>query len=289
MSAAGPSSPDAPRPDEAATARGGVELAASRRVEIVRLLEALGGARVTDLAERFDVSEMTIRRDLDDLDRRGLARKVHGGALPTGGTTEDPGFERKSRLAMAEKRAIAGAAAQMVEPGMSVILSAGTTTWYLGGLLRAVPALTVVTNSANIARQVHDPGTSGQHVILTGGTFRTPSDALVGEVARAALGHVHADLLFLGVHGLDLEHGLTTPTLAEAEVDRLMLRQSRRAVVLADHTKPGVVGFAHVAPLSDVDVLVCGDPLDEAWRGPLAEAVGHLRLVDVGVADDDQA
>lgn len=288
MSAAGPSAPEPARAEDTTGTRGSVELAASRRVEIVRLLESTGAARVTDLAERFDVSEMTIRRDLDDLDRRGLARKVHGGALPTGGTTEDPGFERKSRLAMAEKRAIAQAAAQMVEPGMSVILSAGTTTWYLGGLLREVPALTVVTNSANIARQVHEPATSGQHVVLTGGTFRTPSDALVGELAVAALRQVHADLTFLGVHGLDLERGLTTPTLAEAEVDRLMLLQSHRCVVLADHTKPGVVGFAHIAGLSDVDVLICGDRLDEAWRAPLAEAVGALRLVAV-LDDDDQA
>ncbi len=286
MSAAGPSAPESPRHDEAA-ARGGVELAASRRVEIVRLLEASGAARVTDLAERFDVSEMTIRRDLDDLDRRGLARKVHGGALPTGGTTEDPGFERKSRRAMAEKRAIAHAAAQMVEPGMSVILSAGTTTWYLGALLREVPALTVVTNSPNIARQVHEPATSGQHVVLTGGTFRTPSDALVGELAQAALRQVHADLTFLGVHGLDLERGLTTPTLAEAEVDRLMLRQAHRTVVLADHTKPGIVGFAHIAPLGDVDVLVCDDRLEEVWRSPLSEAFGTLRLAEVVHNDDD--
>src|SRR6478672_10616476 len=134
------------------------------------------------------------------------------GAVAVGGRTSDePGFRAKSALMTAQKQAIAAAAAAFVEPGSSIGISAGTTTYELARAVRGIPDITVVTNSIPVAQLLHETGTPGQTVVLTGGV-RTPSDALVGPVAVTALRSLHVDLLFLGAHGVDPGAGLTTPT-----------------------------------------------------------------------------
>jgi DeoR/GlpR family transcriptional regulator of sugar metabolism len=167
----------------------------------------------------------------------------------------EPGFVVKSQLWVAEKRAIARAAAAMVRPGSAIAISAGTTTFQVARELRAVPDLTIVTNSMLIAQTLQDGSEIGQTVILTGGT-RTPSDALVGPVAVEALRSLHVDLLFLGVHGMSLRAGLTTPNLVEAATNRALVAAARRTVVTADHSKWGVVGLASFGRLEAVSALV---------------------------------
>src|SRR5690606_21478142 len=135
------------------------------------------------------------------------------------------------------------------DPGDAVALSAGTTTHALAVLIAAEPALrplTVVTNSLPAADALHRPDDQGLTVVLTGGT-RTPSDALVGPMATHSLGQVRVDTLFLGVHGLDPDAGLTTPNLLEAETDRALIAAAGRTVVLADHTKWSRVGLGRIA------------------------------------------
>ena len=241
-------------------------------------VRAHGAVRVADLVEQLDVSEMTVRRDITELDRAGLVRRVHGGAVArdsTGRPTDEPGFAEKSTWATAEKRAIAALAAGTVEPGQSVALSAGSTVHLLAQRIAADPALrplTVVTNSLPVAQTLHAaaPGAGPLDVILTGGS-RTPSDALVGPVADTALTTLRVDRLFLGVHGLD-ESGLMTPNLAEAATDRALLRCAAAVTVLADHTKWGVVGLARIAPLEEVDVVVTDAALPDPARAVLADA-----------------
>ncbi len=149
-----------------------------------------------------------------------------------------------------QKKAIAQAAAQLVEPGAAIALSAGTTTYELARAVRSVPDLTVVTNSVPVAELLHESGTPGQTVVLTGGV-RTPSDALVGPVAVAALRTLHVDPLFLGVHGIDERAGLTTPNLVEAETNQALVQTARQVCVLADHTKWGVGRPQHHRPVVD--------------------------------------
>ncbi|QZN84959.1 DeoR/GlpR family DNA-binding transcription regulator [Cellulomonas sp. C5510] len=253
-------------------------LASQRQDRIVAEVRAHGAVRVADLVESLDVSEMTVRRDITELDRAGLVRRVHGGAVAPdspGRPTDEPGFEAKSGWATAEKESIARLAARTVEPGQAVALSAGTTTHLLAQHLAADPALrplTVVTNSLPVAQTLHQasPGAGPLDVILTGGS-RTPSDALVGPVADAALATLRVDRLFLGVHGLD-ESGLMTPNLAEAATDRALLRCAAAVTVLADHTKWGVVGLARIASLTEVDVLVSDDALPAPARAVLADS-----------------
>jgi DeoR/GlpR family transcriptional regulator of sugar metabolism len=198
--------------------------------------------------------------------------RVHGGATSVlVRSAEEPGFTAKSHQQQEEKRAIARRAVGLVQPGASVALSAGTTTYEIARELLTIADLTVVTNSFPAAQLLHDAGRSDLTVVLTGGV-RTPSDALVGPVAVEALRKLHADTVFLGVHGMEAHAGFTTPNLVEAETNRALLAGARRAVVVADHTKWGVVGLASIVGLSDVDTLVVDDGLP-------ADALGQLRRV----------
>ena len=253
-------------------------LAHQRHGVILEAVREHGGVRVADLVERLGVSEMTVRRDIGELSRRGLVARVHGGAAAVGGrSSEEPGFAAKSVLQIDAKRAIAAAAAELVEPGASVALSAGTTTAEVARALREKPGLTVVTNSPRVADLLHDPADHARTVVLTGGV-RTPSDALVGPVARAGLHGLHVDLLFLGVHGFDTAAGLSTPNLSEAETDRALMAAAARVVVVADSSKWGVVGLMSFAGLDAVDVLVTDPGLEAEAHPAVTELVGELVL-----------
>ncbi|GEB55069.1 DeoR/GlpR family DNA-binding transcription regulator [Streptomyces gardneri] len=260
-------------------------LAEQRRALILDEVRRRGGVRVNELTRRLNVSDMTIRRDLDALARQGMLAKVHGGAVPVvEASTHEPGFEAKSVLEPSAKDEIARAAAALVAPGTAIALSGGTTTYALARQLLDVPDLTVVTNSVRVADVFHEAQLTGSGgevrrgapiVVLTGGV-RTPSDALVGAVADRAIRSLHFDLLFLGVHGISVEAGLSTPNLAEAETNRCLMRSARRVVVVADHTKWGTVGLSSFADLGEVDTWVTDRGLGEGVRGEVAEHLPGL-------------
>jgi DeoR/GlpR family transcriptional regulator of sugar metabolism len=251
-------------------------LAAQRHKLIVDELRSRGAVRVSELTELLDVSEMTIRRDLDALASAGLLEKVHGGATVRGGlSAEEPGFEAKSHRQLKEKEAIARAAARLVEPGQSIGLTAGTTTWRLAHHLAAVENLTVVTNSIQVANVLHRESRGDLTVVLTGGV-RTPSDALVGPVAVSTIRALHLDALVMGVHGVSADAGLTTPNLLEAETDRALVASSDRLIVVADHTKWGVRGLSRIAELDEVDVFVSDPALPAEARAAISERVDRL-------------
>ncbi|MFE5732058.1 DeoR/GlpR family DNA-binding transcription regulator [Streptomyces sp. NPDC056528] len=258
-------------------------LAEQRRALILDEVRRRGGVRVNELTRRLSVSDMTIRRDLDALARQGVLAKVHGGAVPVvEASTHEPGFEAKSVLEPSAKDEIARAAAALVTPGTALALSGGTTTYALARHLLDVPDLTVVTNSVRVADVFHEAGRTGGEarrgaatVVLTGGV-RTPSDALVGPVADRAIRSLHFDLLFLGVHGVSAEAGLSTPNLAEAETNTCLIRSARRVVVVADHTKWGTVGLSSFASLDEVDTWVTDGGLSEGVRAEVSEHVPGL-------------
>jgi DeoR/GlpR family transcriptional regulator of sugar metabolism len=256
-------------------------LAAQRHKLIVEEVRRQGAVRVSELTELLGVSEMTIRRDLDALASTGLLEKVHGGATLRGALSADePGFEAKSHRQLHEKEAIARAAAKLVEPGLSIGLTAGTTTWRLAHHLAQVPDLTVVTNSMQVANVLHANARPDLTVVLTGGV-RTPSDALVGPIAVTSIRSLHLDVLFLGVHGITVEPGLTTPNLLEAETDRALVAASERIVVVADHTKWGIRGLSRIAGLDEIDILVSDPGLDRDARAAIGEHVQRLVIAPV--------
>jgi DeoR/GlpR family transcriptional regulator of sugar metabolism len=258
-----------------------IVLARQRQERILEAVRAHGGARVSELVGLLGVSEMTVRRDIATLADRGLVARVHGGATALDGRSADePGFAVKSAMALAEKRAIARVAAGLVQPGDSVALSAGTTTFAVAEALLGVPGLTVVTNSLPAARLLHDSAREDQTVVLTGGE-RTPSDALVGPVAVAALRVLHVDWLFLGVHGMDTEAGLTTPNLVEGETNRALVASARQVAVVADSAKWRVVGLCSMASLDEVDVLITDSGLPDVGQQELSAHAGRLVVVPV--------
>lgn len=257
-------------------------LARQRQVLILDRVREDGAVRVADLVRILGVSDMTVRRDLEVLHDQGLLEKVHGGAtaLP-GSALFEPGFAAKSALQQPEKDAIAAAAVTLVEPGTAIGVSAGTTTYTIARALVDIADLTVVTNSIPVADALHAAGRRDQTIILTGGV-RTPSDALVGPFAVAALRSVHLDLVFMGVHGMDVRSGFTTPNLLEAETNRALIEAGRRLVVTADHTKWGVIGISSIARLDEADVLITDSGLDVEARDQLDGHVRELVVVEPG-------
>jgi DeoR/GlpR family transcriptional regulator of sugar metabolism len=270
---------DASAPEEAraldSTARRPA-LARQRQTLILEQVREHGAVRVADLVNALGVSDMTIRRDLELLDERGLIEKVHGGAAAIEGSSLfEPGFTLKS-----EKDAIAAAAATMVVPGTAIALSAGTTTFALAKRLTDVPGLTVLTNSVPVADVLHRDGRPDQTIILSGGV-RTPSDALVGPFAVDVIHSLHVDIVFMGTHGVEPHAGLTTPNILEAETNRALIEAGRRLVVVVDHTKWGIVGISSVARLQDADTVITDSGLDQAAQIQLASSVRRLMLVNV--------
>lgn len=261
---------------------------ARQRQDII--LEAVirdGGVRIADLVAELGVSDMTIRRDIDALARRGLVEKVHGGAAPVPQRpVDEPGFQVKAEMNPAEKSMIARVSASLIRPGSSVAVSAGTTAYATALALRPIKRLTVVTNSPRVEEVLFAPERDDRTVILTGGV-RTPSDALAGPIANAMLAGVHVDTLILGVHGIDFEAGLTTPNLQEAQTNRALIKAAKQIVVVADHTKWGVVGLSTIATLDDIDVLVTDAVLSADDRRRVSEH--GVKLIVAYDEDSDPA
>jgi DeoR/GlpR family transcriptional regulator of sugar metabolism len=224
-----------------------------RQQKILALLKQHGVVSVGRLARSVRASEMTVRRDLAVLRDRGLVRRLHGGAVLERGKTEESPFSNARQEHVEEKEAIAKEAATLVSPGSVVALGAGTTTWHVARVLATRTDLTFITNSTNIALEL-DRGQS--NIILTGGHFRTPADALVGPPSLWTLERLQIDLLFLGANGIDLKAGYTTPILAEAETNAAMIRKAARVVMVADHSKFGRATLASFAPIEAAHVLV---------------------------------
>jgi DeoR/GlpR family transcriptional regulator of sugar metabolism len=259
-------------------------LAPQRRALIVERLREHGAVRVSELMQELGVSDMTVRRDLEVLEGQGHLVKVHGGAtLQRESAVHEPGFDTKRTLEHEAKVAIAHVAAVMVEPGMAVAVSAGTTTYEVCRRLLEVPRLTVVTNSVPAAEVLYHGGRSDQTIILSGGV-RTPSDALVGPFAVSALRAVNVDLVFLGVHGMHPRAGYTTPNMLEAETNQALIETGGRLIVTADSTKWGVTGVSTIAPLSAADTVITDRRLNAQSRAVLeAEAREVILVGETGI------
>jgi DeoR family fructose operon transcriptional repressor len=253
-------------------------LPAERHRRIQELLREHRVVRVASLSDQLGVSEVTIRRDLEALERVGLLERTHGGAVATHWMRTEPAYREAIARQSAQKRTIGRAAAAMVEPDDAVYLNGGTTTLEVFRHLRA-PGVRVVTNHVGIALEAADREVE---LLLLGGHYRAPSNSVVGPFATEALRRTHATKAFIGVEGLSLGSGLTTPAAAEAEIGRLMIEQTHGTViVVADHTKIGTVADFVVAPLERVDALVVDSGVGPELRDRLTEE--GLRVV---IADD---
>ncbi|MEU8382009.1 DeoR/GlpR family DNA-binding transcription regulator [Streptosporangium sp. NPDC048865] len=251
-------------------------LSEKRRSKLLHYVRDNGSVSVDDLAELLSVSVSTVRRDLDEMDERGLLRRVHGGAIAVGGaeSAETSIMERAVRN-LEEKHRIAAEAVGLIEPGSTILLTGGSTTAQMVPYLASVPDITVVTNSIAIA---HGIGTTTEdvQVLVLGGLLRNVELSLLGHLTTQALADIHIDRAFFSAYGLDPGYGMLGAHLAEAETDRNMIAAARHLVVLADHSKFDQRSAVRIAPVSRIGTVVTDA------HAP-AEAVAALRARDIVV------
>lgn len=245
--------------------------AAERQQWLLDRTRDQGRVDVAATAEELDVTPETIRRDLGVLERQGLVRRVHGGAIPSDLLGFEPGVGQRDAVAGTEKERIAKAALPELGRATTVLLDAGTTTTRLAGTLPRDRDLTVVTNSLTIATQL--AGRPNVVLRLIGGRVRATTMATVDDAAVEALGRLTVDVAFLGTNGFSADRGLTTPDPDEGAAKRAMIRAARRSVVLADAGKFRADQFVRFGSLDEVDTLITDTGLDEADAAGL-EALG---------------
>jgi DeoR family transcriptional regulator of aga operon len=225
-----------------------------RRRHILSLVQSQGRVLVGDLSRELHISQITIRKDLEYLQSRGLVQRSHGGALRLqSGALFDPTLQEKQKQHSQEKQRIAEAAVNLVQEGQCVMLDSGTTTTAIAHALKRFSQLTLITNAVNIAAELAN---TQFEVILIGGTLRKNSFSLVGPLAEDVLEEMHADILFLGVDGFDVETGITTPNFLESRVNRAMVKASRRVVVVCDSTKFDRRSLSRIVPTSAVHAVI---------------------------------
>jgi DeoR family fructose operon transcriptional repressor len=227
-----------------------------RQQAIAARVMAQGRASVAELAQTYDVTTETVRRDLAVLDRAGVLRRVHGGAVPLRALhLVEPSVGEREATRVGHKQAIARAATEFLpRAGAAVLFDAGTTTARVAALLPADRDVLVVTNSVPVAARVAAISSVSLH--LLGGRVRGLTQAIVGEQAVRTLESMRVDIAFIGTNGISLRHGLSTPDPEEAAVKRAMVECANFVVVLADSSKIGHEDLVSFAPINSVDVLV---------------------------------
>jgi DeoR family transcriptional regulator of aga operon len=231
-------------------------LAEQRRRKILDLIEQKGQITVRDLVEKFSISAVTARADLDDLSSQGMVVRSHGGAVRQVEASQDYPLRLKKTLHHVEKARIGRAAAELIQNNETVILDSGTTTAEIARHLKArrLQSVTVITHALNVAYELMDaPDLS---VIMIGGLLRPVSCSFVGPQAEAMLKEFHADRLFLAVDGFDLENGPSTPDVLEAQLNALMVRISKEVNVVADFSKLGRRSVSRIGPPNVVHRLI---------------------------------
>ena len=245
-----------------------------RQQAIAATVMSQGRASVADLAQAYDVTTETVRRDLAVLDRAGLLRRVHGGAVPVRALhLVEPSVDERESTRAGHKHAIASAAADFIpQSGATVLFDAGTTTARVAALLPPDRELLIVTNSVPIAARL--ASLTSVSLQLLGGQVRGLTQATVGERAVGMLESLRVDIAFIGTNGISVRHGLSTPDPGEAAVKRAMVACANFVVVVADSSKIGREEFVSFAPIDRVDVLVTDSEITPA---------DHADLTDHGV------
>ena len=255
---------------------------AERRTQaILQELLRAGKVSVGRLAKRLKVSTATIRRDLSELEGRGLLRRSHGGAVPIQPLLYEPFrhisyYHEQERQRGAEKRRIGLVASEFVMDGDILAIGAGTTATQVARSVCLHKGITVMTNAVNVAMELSHR--DDVKVIVTGGFLSGDWFALVGPAAIQSVGELFVDKVFVGVDGIHAEHGLTTNYPDQATIHRAMMKQARQKIVVADHRKLGATGAALICPIEGVDVLITdrGAP-DEAVAPFVAKGIDVRR------------
>lgn len=224
-----------------------------RQEEIIRCLKEKKAVRIGDLTKLFNVTRETVRRDLYDLEKLGVLRKVHGGAI-LNKTGEEPPYAQRSVSRIKEKEAIARKAADLVDNGDTLYIDLGTSALLFSKELRSKQNITVITNSLSVAIEI--AANPAAKVILSGGELRPGDLSLSGPISAKSIEDLFVDKSFIGAGGISLNHGITDYHLGESEVRRMMINRSKENFVLADFSKFNVTAFTKVCDLRSIDTII---------------------------------
>lgn len=253
-----------------------------RKSSILEHIAENGTIKIQDICKMFEISEMTARRDLNDLDRKGLVRRIHGGAVANLGRSYEPAFQTRSTKNENKKKLIGEKAAELIYDGDSISLDVGTTTLEVARKLAEKHNLTVVTNCLQIANLL--VGTLSLEVdarlIITGGIVRPRELSMIGNIPEGVYSNYHTDKAFIGIGGISLDNGLTEYNIEDSQIKKVLLQNSLEKIIVADSSKFGVTTFNTVAQLESVDTIVT----DSDAPPDIVEAIRNLGI-DVIIAD----
>jgi len=242
-------------------------LAAERRQKIKKLIQDERSVRVSELSKIFSVSEVTIRRDLDKLEKEGVIERTHGGAVVFGTPDLMRNVILRDQSHIEEKQRIGKVAATFVNNGNSIILDGGTTTIEVARNIKNLKDLTVVTNALNVCLELaSNPEIT---IIVTGGLFKQPSLSLTGPEAAEAIKHLNVDMAFISVQGVSLSKGLTNTSISDLYLKRAMISAAKEIILVADSSKFGRVEFCTVAPITAVHKVVTDNKLSKYYLDEL--------------------
>lgn len=232
-----------------------------RRKEILNELEREGRVNTTALSEALGVSSMTIRRDLNYLADEGIVTLTHGGAILNSGSLMEQGMFYKEDRLVDEKRRIGEFCFNFVNEGEAIFIDTGTTTKAIAETIVNRKNIVVVTHSLPVQQILsHSPGIK---LIAAPGVFREKTMGFLGKMTCDFVAGLKYDTLFLGIEGIDVEHGVSVPDILDAETKRALVRQAKKVIAVADHTKVGISYFMRIVPLNDIDILVTNREADE--------------------------
>ncbi len=242
-----------------------------RRARILQELKEKPKVHVSELSEKFAVSEVTIRKDLNELKRRNLLTRTRGGAirLPEVNLGNDTTIRDKQLYNYKEKRAIGKLAASLIKENETIILDSGTTTLEVAKNLHAFNNLTIITNAINIALELLNYKRFS--VILLGGHLRETSHSTVGPVAESSLKIFYCDKLFLGVDSFNLEKGVSTPNIEEANINQTMMAMAKETIAVFDSSKFNKRSFAFIAPVNKIGTVVTDEAIPSEIKGQLKQ------------------
>jgi DeoR family transcriptional regulator of aga operon len=254
------------------TNEGGHKIFQEERMRIImKILEKENRVLINDLCQILNTTAVTVRKDLDLLEKEGVLKRTHGGAILFKPLFHGLALTEKEKLHADEKERIAREAVKLISEGDVVILDSGSTTTQLAKLMKNMKEVTVITNAVNIAFELID---SELEVILTGGFFQKKSSTLIGPLAEETLKKISADKLFHGVDGIDYEHGLTTTNVIEANTSRVMMQRAGENILLVDSSKFGRRSLGVICQIKEIDKIITTKQMDEAEK---------TRLTDMGI------
>ena len=233
-----------------------------RHLEICHLLEADGRVTVLALSEHFEVSEATIRRDLEELDQKGLLQRTHGGAIKVGQPGKEPPILQRLTVQASEKQAIAAAAALLLRENQTIFLGSGSTVLELARRIPETMELTVITNSLPVIKEL--TSLPKIELIVIGGMLRQSEQSMIGHIAEHGIREFRADRVFIGMRSIDVVHGFTNDYLPEILTDRAILSIASQVSIVADHTKFGRISPVYLGPITAADLIITDGRTEQA-------------------------